>query len=653
MRSILFIVVTFFCLSALSQKSKAHRFVPYVRSLNVEKLAARLTTNLVSDSEKVCAIHSWMTYNIKFDIKKWMRFNYEPVANKKILYRRKTLYYSPLFQELCKYSNIQAVTIPGYVKDEYVDITDKFYLDESSWNAVYINNKWLLVDAGMDAGKIVYYKRTFAGYFIYLFSLGASDRLVYKPYFKQNPTTNYLCKTGYDFTIDHCPSDQIWQLITPRQTIEQFEQDSSYYFQKKDTFSSKKEGDNFENQRIGKLTMDDEEKLILQGFKSFEFNNKNNYGIANSYYLMSLNNFPILDPSSKINVQLAEKCDSISIWTKKAMEHCDSNSIHMLRQKNDLIATNKKKKEIITTQNKLLISSTDNVQKNLLAGIKIGISGELFIKANIQRNKIQLLKVTKSNKYSKSKTAKKVNQEDSLSQQMRINQLLDSLQKVNTEVKIRFSDLDNSHKVFIKNMKLHTEKSTSTTGIVKIICSRRLLFIDDLDLPVRSLKDELLSHKFDDDSLLIQSKNKSLIKNFYSEFEILKVNFKALSKFNLQLAAEYCKFKKVNTSNSVIDKKYAAQIENYKKEVEEYNFLLKTFKKKFKEISKISKQKLNVCNAENHSYSKEKFIEYQMNSTRSSYINRHYKARLSENKTMRKNALKLSNKAEKLKKKIS
>ena len=119
------------------------------------------------------------------------------------------------------------------------------------------------------------------------------------------------------------------------------------------------------------------------------------------------------------------------------------------------------------------------------------------------------------------------------------------------------------------------------------------------------------------------------------------------------MTAEYCKFKKVNTSNSVIDKKYAAQIENYKKEVEEYNFLLKTFKKKFKEISKISKQKLNVCNAENHSYSKEKFIEYQMNSTRSSYINRQYKVRISENKIIRKNAVKLSNKAEKLRKKIS
>ena len=174
-----------------------------------------------------------------------------------------------------------------------------------------------------------------------------------------------------------------------------------------------------------------------------------------------------------------------------------------------------------------------------------------------------------------------------------------------------------------------------------------------MDLPVKSLKEELLSHKFDDDSLLIHSKNKSLIKNFYSEFEILKVNFKAISKFNLKLVAEYCKFKKVNTSNSAIDEIYAAQIEKYKKEVEEYNFLLKTFKKKFKEISKISKQKLKVCNAESHSYSKEKFIEYQMNSTRSSYINRHYKARLSENKTMRKNALKLSNKAEKLKKRIS
>lgn len=653
MRNFLSVIFALLFFTAFSQKSKSHKFVPYLRSLNTEKLAYRLTNDLTSDSEKVCAIHSWMAYNIKFDIKKWMSFNYSPVSNKKILIRRKTLYYSALFQELCKYSNIQALTIPGYVKDEYVDVADKFYLDESSWNAVFINNEWRLVDVAMDAGKIVYYKRTFAGYFIYAFSLGSSDRLVYKPYFKQNPTTKYLYKTGNNFKTDHFPADPIWQLISPFSTIENIEKDSSYYFQRKDTTSYKKLHDNFESQRALNLTMDDEERLIDQGFRSFQFNSKNNYGIANSYYLMSLNNFPALDFESKNNTLLLEKCDSVANWLKNTIQHCDSNSVNLLRQKNELIGNNKRKKEIITNQNKLLISSTENVQKNLIAGLKIGISGKIFIKANVQRNKIQASKIIKSNKFSKTKSARKVNIQDSITESIKIIALLDSIEKVNNELINRFSYLNKTQERFITNMELHKIKSADNNEIAKKLCSLRLLFVDDLDLPVRSLKDSLLSHKLKDDSLLIDVVNGSLIKHFYTEFETLKKKFKDLSKFNTLLAAEYCKFKKVNKSNSAIDEKYASQIEQYKKGMEDYNMQLKTFKKKFKEISKISKEKLDPCGAENHSYLKEKFIEYQMYSTRSSYINRHYKVRLSENKVLKKSALKSSNKLEKIRKKIT
>ncbi len=653
MKKILFITFILLTISAFSQKSKAHKFVPYLRSLNPEKLANRLTKDLVSDSEKVIAIHSWLIYNIDFDMKKWKNFNFSETSSKKILFRRKAFDYSRLFFELCTFSNIQSLIINGYVKNEYVDISDKFYLDESNWNAVYINNEWRLIDVKMDAGKIVYYKRTFAGYFIYAFSFGANDRLVYKPYFKQNPTTNYVNKTGFQFKTDHFPADSIWQLINKINSISEIEADSSYYYHIINSTSSEKFEDLLANQRLAYLKMNEEERLIDHGFKSHQFNPKNNYGIANSYYLMSINNFPVIDPEIKNNSHLIEKCDSINIWLSKSIAFCDSNVFYLLKQKNELIDNNKKKKEIITSQNKLLIESTENIKKSLISGIKIGITSKLFIKTTVQRNKIQTSKLVKSNKYDKINFNRKTNSIDSTEESKKINSLLDSIKKVNNEITNRYFYLNKLSDSYISNLTIHTNRSIANTDTIKKICNLRLLFIDDLDLSVRQLKDPLLIQKFKDDSLLMNKNDGSTINHLYSEFQLLKTNFKELNQFYIYIDEEYCKYKKANKSISIIDKKHAEQIDNYKKSMSEYNSSLKSFKKKFKEISKISKKKINQSNKENHAYSKEKYIELQMNSTRSTYINRHYKVRLSENKYIKKNAIRLRKKNDKIRLKIN
>ncbi len=653
MKNILFIIFSLFILSTFSQKSKVHKFVPYFRSLNVEKLAIHLTKNIVSDSEKVIAIHSWMTYNIDFDMKKWQNFNFSETTTKKTLIKKKTLDYSQLFYELCSYSNIQSLIIQGYVKDEYVDVSDKFYLDESSWNAVYINNEWRLVDVKMDAGKIVYYKRTFAGYFIYAFSLGANDRLVYKPYFKQAPTKNYVFKKGEDFKLDHFPADSIWQLINNTKSISEIEADSSYYFHKTNILSSEKLDDALTNQRLEFLKLNEEERIINHGFKSHQFNPKNNYGIANSYYLMSINNFPEIDPEAKNNSQLIEKCDSVKAWLSKTNTYCDSTTLQLLKQKNELIANNKKKKEIVSSQNKRLIESTDNSKKNLVSGIKIGLTSKLIIKANVQRNKIQTSKLVKSKKYDKTNFNRKTNVKDSIDEALKIKSLLDSINRINTEIINRYTYLNKLAETYISNLNIHTNRSIANTETTKNICNLRLLFIDDLDLPIRQLKDPLLIQKFKDDSLLIEKNDGPTILHLYSEFQLLKTNFKELNKFYETIDTEYCKFKKANNSRSKIDEKHSEQIENYKKSMSEYNIFLKSFKKKFKEISKISKNKISQINKENHLYFKEKYIELQMNSTRSAYINRRYKARLSENKLIKKNAIKLTKKVEKIRIKIS
>src|SRR5205085_4114525 len=113
-----------------------------------ERLAKRITGNLNSDKEKVIIIHSWITHNIKYDLKKFSSYDFSRDDIDKILKRKKAICvgYADLFNELCRLSGIESVSISGYIKNPYVDVNDKFYLDEHMWNAVKIDDEWKLVD---------------------------------------------------------------------------------------------------------------------------------------------------------------------------------------------------------------------------------------------------------------------------------------------------------------------------------------------------------------------------------------------------------------------------------------------------------------------------------------------------------------------------
>lgn len=653
-RYILFFLSLFISNSFFTQEVKSHKFVPFFTALRVDKLSHRLTNGCSTDEEKVASIHSWIIHNIRYDVGKWMSCDYSKTPIKRILFKRKAVCagYTDLFNELCKYADIPSVYVSGYFKNEYTDLGDKCYIDEHAWNAVLVNNKWQLVDACWDAGFIEYYKRTFAGYFVFAFTLGTSDRLVYRPHFSQNPTNTYFLKSGNFFSTDHIPADSMWQLMNPIQTITSFESDSSYYLGEYDTVTYLSKSIEFDDERIKYLSMKEEEKEISDGFSSFQYNDKNNFGIANSYYTKANKLFGEVNPLMTDKVMLISKCDSVELWSKKSIIHCDTNASLLLQQKNELIQNNLKKKTTISTHNKALISSTDNVIKNLNSALKISLSGKILIKTYTQRNKLQANKIKKNNKFEKMQTGRRTNVADSTKSANQIILLLDSLGQADREIRQKYDYLNSLHSMYLNNLKEYAKKTALNKNTMKELCDMRLRFMDDLDYSIRSKKDELMSHKYKDDSLLIDGQNGPIVKHFYTQFNSLKSDYQKTHTLTTALITEYCKYKKANKAKVNVIDEYTKNIETYTKNISEYNDLLKDYKKKFKQIYRASKDQIEPAHDENHGYIKERFIEYQMNSIRSGFISRHYKSKLNENKNLKNKSERLFKKVEKVKKKI-
>ncbi|WAC01908.1 hypothetical protein N7U66_18980 [Lacinutrix neustonica] len=142
---------------------------------NLPLLAYKLTHNLTTDVEKLRAIYTWVSTNIKGDsnqdekvIRKrkklqndsigYMKWNnqYKKITFKKLLKHKKTICtgYAYLMKELCFTAHIQCKIINGYGRTVASNI-EALELANHSWNAIKLNNKWYLCDATWSSGYMV------------------------------------------------------------------------------------------------------------------------------------------------------------------------------------------------------------------------------------------------------------------------------------------------------------------------------------------------------------------------------------------------------------------------------------------------------------------------------------------------------------------
>ena len=129
--------------------SKAQH-IPSVETLSTGLFAGSIMTNYTSEWEKLLAIYSWVTYNIRYDSDSIYVFNLvnNPVARiTTVLSRRKGVCenFAAIFNEIAVKCNIRSYEIIGYTIQSWT--VDKV---AHTWCVVYLDNQWLFCDPTWD-----------------------------------------------------------------------------------------------------------------------------------------------------------------------------------------------------------------------------------------------------------------------------------------------------------------------------------------------------------------------------------------------------------------------------------------------------------------------------------------------------------------------
>ncbi|MDY0780112.1 transglutaminase domain-containing protein [Tenacibaculum sp. IB213877] len=176
MKQLLFFFVLLISLSIASQDFSKIKDVTdtYPGLLTAQKLAEKINTDFSSDEDKVKAIYSWMTKNIRYDLeefynptRKEIRFSYQTEAEKEqkllefknkivseTLSTRKAVCegFAQTFSKVCDLLNIENEVIPGYVRTTSYHIGKPLPQPNHAWNAVKLDNNWIYIDATWGAG---------------------------------------------------------------------------------------------------------------------------------------------------------------------------------------------------------------------------------------------------------------------------------------------------------------------------------------------------------------------------------------------------------------------------------------------------------------------------------------------------------------------
>lgn len=182
-----------------------------------ELLAQQICPPNLSDRQKVEAIFQWITSNISYNLRlekiKDPLPDYEedsvgelrPLNHRvaeTVLKRRQAVCdgYARLFKTLCDHAGVKSEHITGYARTSMSRSGERFKTNHS-WNAVYIDSNWYLLDVTWASGYITWRSKEFI-------------RSYDETYFLTSPAR---------FVQDHYPEDPKWTLMDNAPVFKEFD----------------------------------------------------------------------------------------------------------------------------------------------------------------------------------------------------------------------------------------------------------------------------------------------------------------------------------------------------------------------------------------------------------------------------------------------
>lgn len=203
---------------------------------SAEKLSGYLTKNDSSDTQKVLNIYTWITKNIRYNLKAYLKIKSKKYTSvSQTLQKRKGIcyQYSDLFNALCEYAGIPSLRIDGYSRGQYYNEDDTFYESDHSWNAVKLEGKWYLLDLTWGSGYMAQRKQPLKRLWAKIFN----KDFVYSSYrYKKSQDFQYFLTPPKKMIVDHLPADPLFQLLEFPVSVPTYESNEwKYYHPKKDS----------------------------------------------------------------------------------------------------------------------------------------------------------------------------------------------------------------------------------------------------------------------------------------------------------------------------------------------------------------------------------------------------------------------------------
>jgi transglutaminase/protease-like cytokinesis protein 3 len=191
-----------------------------------EKLAKQVMDDFEKPEERVRAIYTWIALHIEYDVKlfksgqKPTAYSYKTEEEKKqkeleiledlaktTLKKKRGVCegYSTLFKVLCNQVSVECEIVHGFAKTSEQEIGSKRKSSNHAWNAIKLNNQWMLVDVTWAAGYVNWANDTFVPGFSGCYFFMSPDK----------------------FIMNHWPDEEKWLLT--KMTFEEFAALPLYY----------------------------------------------------------------------------------------------------------------------------------------------------------------------------------------------------------------------------------------------------------------------------------------------------------------------------------------------------------------------------------------------------------------------------------------
>jgi hypothetical protein len=173
-----------------------------------DELARKLVAPYKTDTEKFRAIFSWITNHISYNLQRSARngklhfaeinadttWDSKPLDERvayQVIKNRKAVCdgYARLLKTLCDYAGLSCNVISGYAKTG--GRTDRNFCTNHTWNAVYLDSVWKLVDVTWASGYV---------------STGTDE-------FVKKYDDLYFLLSPEEFSKNHYPEDPQWTLL--------------------------------------------------------------------------------------------------------------------------------------------------------------------------------------------------------------------------------------------------------------------------------------------------------------------------------------------------------------------------------------------------------------------------------------------------------